>query len=430
MTALPTTVRLADPFPMGYVPPPRFGKERDHAKSVRRVREVVRYSGLVPFFESRMRRRTGRPVAGLTVEAILVSVLGVACERQPMLITEFVDFLHHRVGDADRAAMGVTRPRPLLVEAHRTEAQKKKAADDQTAAESQFRKRFHAMLAYVDPSPHKTKGRILAREIFDAAEKHACAEEIEHRRMLLDWVCNRLLEATWLTLPKAVRRSWTGSLALDATFVGTWARGTGRKSLFTSAAPDADWYGCNEDHYVADPDAVNLRALDSDGKHVYTFGYDLELAITGPDSPDRLRTIPFLILSMTLHRPGINPARHCTDVLSGIRTRHLLVDPETGEPLDGYAHPTATTSRSTPPPGSPATAPPPPSSGTSSRCRAARWATGRSWTTRRTTTASRPSTKAWSWSKAAGTAPAPKPCARPPSTARSGTPSTTRPTGR
>lgn len=94
MTALPTTLRLADPFPD----------------------EAVRLSGLIPFSGSRLRRRTGRPVAGITVEAILVTMLAVACGRQPMLTTEFCDFLHHRLGDPDREAMGVTRPRPRAPE--------------------------------------------------------------------------------------------------------------------------------------------------------------------------------------------------------------------------------------------------------------------------------------------------------------------------
>jgi len=339
VTALPTTVRLADPFPLGYVPPPRFDVEREHAKTVRRVREVVRYSGLVPFFEHRLRRRTGRPVAGITVESILVTVLAVACERQPMLITEFCDFLHHRLGDADRAAMGVTRPRPLLVEAHSTPADKQRAAREKDNAESQLRKRLRAMLDSIDPSPHRTKGRVLDREVFDLAERAATPEETERRRVLLDWVCNRLLEATWLTLPKAVRRSWNGSLALDATFAGTWARGAGKKSPQTSADPDAWWWGRNEDHFVPDPDKVDLKAVDNDGKRLYKYGYDVELAIAGPDSPDRLRAFPFLVLGMTVHRPGTDPAKHCTDVLAGIRTRHLLADPETGLPLDGLEHP-------------------------------------------------------------------------------------------
>ncbi len=276
MTALPTTVRLADPFPMGYVPPPRFEVERDHAKTVRRVREAVRFSGLVPFFEKRLYRRMGKPAAGITVEALLVTMLAVACERQPMLITEFCDFLHHRLGDADRAA-----------------------------AESQFRKRLRAMLDAIDPSPHKSKGRVLAREIFDAAEENASAVETERRRMLLDWVCNRLLEATWLTLPKAVRRSWNGSLALDATFVGTWARGVGKTAPETSADPDAWWWSRIEDHFVPDPSAVNLKAVDADGKPVYQYGH-------GPGARHRRARQPRPAPRVPVPRPrdDRSPPRH------------------------------------------------------------------------------------------------------------------------
>jgi len=339
VTALPTTVRLADPFPLGYVPPPRFDVEREQAKTVRRVREVVRYSGLVPFFEDRLHRRTGRPVAGITVEAILVTILAVACERQPMLITEFCDFLHHRLGDADRAAMGVTRPRPHVPDPFDPEPVKARATVDTANAQSQFRKRLRAMLDAIDPSPHKSKGRILDREIFDLAEAAADPAETERRRVLLDWVCNRLLEATWLTLPKAVRRSWNGSLALDATFAGTWARGVGKKTKETSADPDAWWWGRDEDHHVPDIAKVDLKAVDSDGKRIYKYGYDIELAIAGPDRPDQTRMFPFLVLGMTVHRPGFDPAKHCTDVLAGIRSRHLLTDPETGQPLDGLVHP-------------------------------------------------------------------------------------------
>lgn len=321
------------------MPPPEFDTHRDNSENVRRVREVVRYSGLVPFFEHRLRRATGRHVAGLTVEAILVTLLAVACERQPMLITEFCKFLHHRLSDADRAAMGVTRPRPLVVQGTSADEDKRQAAIDKDNAESQFRKRLRAMLDTIDPSPHATKFRQLDRELFREAEKQASPAETERRRVLLDWVCNRLLEATWLTLPKAVRRSWTGSLALDATFAGTWANGRGNKSPFTSADPDAAWWGRAEDHFVPDIDKVDRKALTSDGKRLYKYGYDIELAITGPDRPDRLRAFPFLVLGMTVHRPGFAPARHATDVLAGIRTRHRPTDPETGKPLDGWTHP-------------------------------------------------------------------------------------------
>lgn len=169
MTALPSTVRLADPYPRGYVPPPRFEKEREHAETIRRVREVVRYSGLVPFFERRLYRQYGRPVAGLTVEGILVTTLGTACERQPMLITEFVDFLYHRTSDRDRAAMGVTRKPPPVVEAHHPEWLKQRARTQTENAESQFRKRLRAMLAPIDPSPHRP-GKQLDRELFDVKE--------------------------------------------------------------------------------------------------------------------------------------------------------------------------------------------------------------------------------------------------------------------
>lgn len=332
MTAMLDRAPLADAVPPGYLAPPSFHRGQYPDADVRRVQEVIRLSGLVPFFEHRLRRTTGRRMEGLTVEAMLVAMLCAGCDRRAMHLSEFTDVLHHRLSDRMRADLGVTRPRPYVASAHDSRQDKDRAIREQTNAVRQVERLFARMLAPIDPSPNP-KNRVLDPAVFATKVKPLAPEEQARRQWLLDWAANQLLEATWLTLPERVRKAWKGSLVQDATYLKVWAQPTKRNAdgtvRWVSCDPDAGWYRRDGDHYSDGTETLDKRK----------FGMEAELAIIGADDPDDLQAFPNLILGMTVKAPSFDPAGHAVDVLTGISRRHLLADPETGEALPDSAHP-------------------------------------------------------------------------------------------
>ena len=333
MTALDERAPLANPIPPGYVEPPRFSTSTTYPDGdVRRVRQVIRYSGLVTFFEQRLSRRTGRHLEGLTIEAMLVGMLVAACDRRPMHLSEFSDVLHHRLSDRMRAELGVTRRRPPVAPADASRAAKDKALAQGEAADKQIRDLFHRMLAPIDPSP-KPKNRVLDPTVFAAKVKKLPPEERGRRQALLDWTANRLLEATWLTLPRNVRNAWKGSLVQDATYLKCWAQPNKKNPDGTlrwmSSDPDAGWYIRTGDHY----------SDGSQGHDKIKYGYEAELAILGADDPADLQAFPNLVMGFTIKAPGLDPAGHALAILGEIGRRHELFDPSTGAALPDGTHP-------------------------------------------------------------------------------------------
>ncbi len=76
------------------------------------------------------------------------------------------------------------------------------------------------MIDPVDPSP-LPKNRVLSKAELATLVKPLTGQEMADRQARLDMVTGRILEATWLMLPRRVRRAWKGSLGHEATFVST-----------------------------------------------------------------------------------------------------------------------------------------------------------------------------------------------------------------
>jgi len=333
-----------------YAPTPRMDKIRLPDQEVQRVRDVVALSGLVPFFEGLLarptdglpdgttRRRAGRPCRDITVEGVLVALVCLAAENKPLLLNHVADVLHHRLSPAMRSTLGISRRIPYLVpdQARSTKAQKTRERSEGDTADRQVERFVQRMLTPIDPSP-LPKNRVLDRADHDRKIKTMTPRDIAERQVLLEWASNRLLEATWLSLLRNVRRAWKGSLGHDATWVGAWSEGRGKDDPKRPADPDAGYYGRKGDH--APSDGFDPTERESDGTKKWKFGYELELAVVGADCVEDERKYPFLILGMNAHRPGEDPGGNCIRVLTDISRRHLLANPVTGQRLPEGTHP-------------------------------------------------------------------------------------------
>jgi hypothetical protein len=187
------------------------------------------------------------------------------------------------------------------------------------------RTRFHTMLALMDPSP-TPKNRRLMPEAFDAEVARRTAQRSTEEWVLqeerLSWFINRVLEASVKMLPREVRRSWKGSVAVDATVVPAFARparrekrtkkGVTPKTERHSSDPDADWYHRDKrDHLDSDPDPK-----------LSVWGYEATLAVSGTDDPTEPAAVPTLAVGMApLHKPGQAPGRHAVAALRSAHER-------------------------------------------------------------------------------------------------------------
>ncbi|MBC7678663.1 MAG: hypothetical protein H7233_06710, partial [Pseudorhodobacter sp.] len=300
-----------------HVLPPDLDHTPVPDEQVERAREVIRRSALVPFWTSRLtptprvlpdgtrQGKGGQPRTGVTVEGLLVAMLLVAIDRKAMHLGEFSAMLHHRISPAMRTELGILRPAPgLLADRASASTPRKTVSRAETLnATRQITRLFHAMLAPVDPSPFP-KNKAITKAELNKIVRPMTADERRDRQDLLDYVTGRILEATWLMLPRPVRRAWKGSVGQDATFVATWSRGRRTKGPDSATDPDAGWYVRSGDHN----DLTGIGGKHHpDGTPKAKFGYDAEIVVIGSDDPDDQRRFPFLSLGVRLHKPGHAP---------------------------------------------------------------------------------------------------------------------------
>ncbi len=219
----------------------------------------------------------GRPET-FPIRALLVAMVLCGITDEPMLATRFTDVLFRRLSPAMRHALAVPKP---------------PNPDDHQGNDNVYRNvrtRFHALLQLMDPSPNP-KNRRLDAVTFEALlelrrGRHSEAEWAE-RGERLSWFINQILEMSVRVLPREVRRHWSGSAAVDATVIATFARPSRRdprarkgvppKTHTYSSDPDADWYHRDKrDHLDGTADAK-----------LSIWGYEATVVVSGNDEPGR-----------------------------------------------------------------------------------------------------------------------------------------------
>ncbi len=140
------------------------------------------------------------------------------------------------------------------------------------------------------------------------------------RRHRLEQVADALLHASFMALPREVRRRWKGSLAIDATLIKLFARGINRDNDRVGIEPDAAWYVREGDHGYPD-DVAHAKGKKMPKKH--SWGYEATLAVMGPDQPEKSFEFPLLVLGMAIHKPGHEVGNAAIRILKRITDRGL-----------------------------------------------------------------------------------------------------------
>ncbi|MER6268156.1 hypothetical protein [Streptomyces sp900105755] len=251
-------------------------------REVMKIIDEVTGSGLVEEIEPLVSRRTGSPCT-LPIKALLVGMcLTAARDGGVILFTRVTNLLYFALSDEMRQQLGLGH-----------------YPDHDRGFESAYavvRRRIHSVLDAIDPSP-LPKNHRLARRHAEKLLAQADSAELARRRTLMLRVTNMILAMSLREVLPLLEGHWDGSVCVDATVIGTYAKGLASDGPVTSTDPDAAWYVRTAKH--KDPLALDDLAPRPAGQERRQAPEE-----GGPhqEAPVRLRRLP-------RHRPRPRPRR-------------------------------------------------------------------------------------------------------------------------
>ncbi|WP_240121585.1 hypothetical protein [Streptomyces sp. MUM 2J] len=215
---------------------------------VAEIREVAD-SGLIEEIEPLIARRTGCPCK-LPVEALLVGMsLASARNGGVVTFTAVTDLLFFSLSEPMRERLGLRR-----------------YPDHDRGFEAAYatvRRRLHSILEAIDPSP-LPKNHRLARRHAEKLMAKADPDELARKRTLMIKLANLILAMSLREAMPLLEDRWNGSVCVDATVIGTYAKGLAPNGPVTATDPDAAWYVRTTKH--KDPLALDDLASDRQDK--------------------------------------------------------------------------------------------------------------------------------------------------------------------
>ncbi|MFV2117018.1 hypothetical protein ACE14D_00590 [Streptomyces sp. Act-28] len=184
-------------------------------------------SGLVGEIEPLVARPTGRR-RKLAVRALLLGMcLAAARNTGTVTLTSVANLLFFALSDETREQLGVPHYPDY--------------ARGFEAGYGVVRRLFHRIVKAVDPSP-LPKNHRLDRDLVARLLNEADTDELARKRSLMLRISNLILAMSLRDAHILLEGRWNGSAALDATVIGTYAKGLSSDSPVTASDPDAGWY--------------------------------------------------------------------------------------------------------------------------------------------------------------------------------------------
>ncbi|MFJ8788315.1 hypothetical protein [Streptomyces sp. NPDC102462] len=286
------------------------------------IRDEVAGSGLIEEIEPLVARRTGCPCK-LPVEALLVGMsLASARNGGVVTFTAVTDLLFFSLSEPMREHLGLRR-----------------YPDHDRGFEAAYatvRRRLHSILEAIDPSPLPKNHRLVRRHAEKLMAK-ADPDELARKRTLMIKLANLILAMSLREAMPLLEDRWNGSVCVDATVIGTYAKGLAPNSPVTATDPDAAWYVRTTKH--KDPLALDDLAPDRQDKKgarllkkaerikKSLFGYDASLVIARdpsrsgvplPDGSADPDVIPALVIAFSVDKPSHRPGRVAVEALQQI----------------------------------------------------------------------------------------------------------------
>jgi hypothetical protein len=286
-------------------------------EQVRRAAQVVDGMGIVrriADWKSEARKGPGGRPETFPTRALVVAMVMCAWSNQPVLVTVFRDVMFAQMSPKMRTELGIPdppSPENLL---------------GWDALYRNVRTRFHSMVDLMDPSV-LPKNRRLSPEVFLASTRllSSLKSEVEQKVCYerLEWFVNQVLEASFRMIPRAIRRRWKGSVAVDATFVRSYAAHPKRTQsrvqeiVEHSADPDGGWQV-----RTTDEEEPNRRGGKSKKQKAAGYGYEASLVVSTQEDLEADPEFPNVVVAMAvLHRPGAEPGQNGIRALSSVNRR-------------------------------------------------------------------------------------------------------------
>ncbi len=250
------------------------------------------------------RHAGGRPPS-IDDNAIVTLLVLLVLEGSPLFVTNIAHAIEHRLGDEAKSLLGI----------------RQYAADGDDWYDRSWRA-VHRLLSVIDPYPAPHKRRMSVDE-FKVIEALRDLNEVRRREDRLNEFANALVKATWLMVPRDIRRRWKGNICVDATPVKAFARGYSPRVPKT-VENDAGWYVREGDH---------RDTGDKKGRTVpkYLFGWEATIVIASTNAPHSPADFPLLATGMTFDKPGFNVAENAMMVFHSMREDGMPVGVAVGD---------------------------------------------------------------------------------------------------
>ena len=254
--------------------------------------------------DAKNRHAGGRP-SSIDDEAIVVLLVLLALEGSPLFVSNIANTIENRLSIEARTLLGI----------HQF------AADGDDWYHRSWRA-VQRLLATIDPYPAPRRKKISVAD-FESLESSRNPIEMQRRENRLNEFSNALVKATWLMVPRDIRRRWKGNICVDATPVKAFARGYSPKSPST-VEPDAGWYVREGDHR----DTGNKKGR-SIPKILY--GWEVTIVVATTNDPKQIADFPLLATGMAFDKPGFNVAENAMRIFTSMRDTGMPVGMAVGD---------------------------------------------------------------------------------------------------
>lgn len=249
---------------------------------------------------------------GVVALLLLLGLIG-----QPLTVRAMTALIVWGLDEDDRALLGIDLA-------------------DLTAADLYHRlwRSLHRTLSVLDPHPVSKYRRLPLEEMAQLLSAIPAGVQ-ETRRERLDKVSNRLLWATWMELPRDVRRRWKGNTVVDGTPVKAYSKRSSK--LWAAADPSAGLYRMRGQHGLSDADLAKLPKVQRSRIGPWMWAHEATLLVAATNDPDREVTFPQMVVGVTLDKPAHSPGANAVRALRQMHENGLPAGYLVGDRAYGFA---------------------------------------------------------------------------------------------